>query len=168
MIFLAHNNCTGVYTVIVTYVFKIHLSWIHSFHHSLSSPLPLRTNSAGFIFLFSYMNTKYIHHICLHSFFPCVQPPSIGTYPRKIFIFLSCPSFLKIKCILIVQEDLFLVLKVCKYHAFIKLTPSPLLLTHYHHAPLIFNSLMYSALYYIHIYMGCFNIFHSLTFSFSL
>jgi hypothetical protein len=34
------------------------------------------------------------------------------------------------------------------YRALIKLTPSPCyLLTLYHHAPLIFNSLQYSALY---------------------
>jgi hypothetical protein len=42
----------------------------------------------------------------------------------------------------------------------------------YHHAPLIFSSSLYSALYYIHIYLGCFNIFlfltHSLTLSLSL
>jgi hypothetical protein len=58
-----------------------------------------------------------------------------------------------------------LVLQACMYRALSKLTPSPLL-TLYHHAPLTFNRLLYSALYsYID---GCFNIFHSLTFSLSL
>jgi uncharacterized membrane protein YeiB len=41
------------------------------------------------------------------------------------------------------------------------------LLILYHRGPLMFNSLRYSKLYYIHIKMSCFNIFHLLTFSFT-
>jgi hypothetical protein len=68
-----------------------------------------------------------------------------------------------------VEGGFTLVFQACIYHALIKLTPSPYyLLILYHHAPLILNSLQYSALYYIHIETGCFNIFHSLTFSLPL
>jgi hypothetical protein len=54
-----------------------------------------------------------------------------------------------------------LVLQACIYHALIKLTPS-LLLILLSPCSLIFSSLHYSALYYIHIQMSCFSIFHSL------
>jgi hypothetical protein len=37
MILLAYNSCTGGYTVVFTYVFKIYLSWIYALHHSSSS-----------------------------------------------------------------------------------------------------------------------------------
>jgi hypothetical protein len=89
--------------------------------------------------------------------------------PGKRFIFLSCPSLIKIKCILIVQGGFALALQVCMYHTFIKLPPSLPLPTHSlsPYSPNI-HSLLYCALYYIHIYMSYFNIFHSLTFSFSL
>jgi hypothetical protein len=85
---------------------------------------------------------------------PSSFPPPTGIHPQKRFIFPSCPSFLKIKCILIVQGGFALVLQLCTYRAFIKLTP-PLcnLLILYHRAPLIVDSLLYSALYYIHICM---------------
>jgi hypothetical protein len=41
-----------------------------------------------------------------------------------------------------------------------------LLLIPYPHGPLIFSSLQYCTLYYIHTEMVCSNIFHSLIFSF--
>jgi hypothetical protein len=44
--------------------------------------------------------------------------------PRNRFIVPSCPSFFKIKYILIVQGGFALALLVCIYHVFIKLTPS--------------------------------------------
>jgi hypothetical protein len=129
------------------------------------SPLP-RTISTGFILLFSYMNTKYVHHIHPHSPFPYAPPTS--THPQKRSILPSSPPFLK-KYIMIVEGGYTLVLQACVYYALIKLTP---LLHHllflYHHAPLIFSSLQYGMLYYIHIQMGCFDIFYSLTFSFLL
>jgi hypothetical protein len=88
--------------------------------------------------------------------------------PRKDLFFLAALHFLKIMYILVVQGDFALVLQACIYHALIKLTPPLYLLIFYHQALLIFNNLQYSALYYIHIYMGYFNIFHSLVFFYLL
>jgi hypothetical protein len=89
------------------------------------------------------MDTKHIHHIYPHASFPCAYPPPTGTHPQNRFIFPSCPSFLLIKCILIAQEGCALVLQVCIYEAFIKLTPLlPYLLILYHHASLIFLGLV--------------------------
>jgi hypothetical protein len=52
------------------------------------------------------------------------------------------------KCILIVQRGFALLLQVCVYRALIKLTSQPpYLLILCHHAPLIFNSIQFSALY---------------------
>jgi hypothetical protein len=80
---------------------------------TLFFPLPLlKTISIGFILLFSYMDTKNIHHIHPHSLLP-VPTPSIGTHLQKRFIFPSCPSFFLMKCILIVQGDFALALQVC-------------------------------------------------------
>jgi hypothetical protein len=59
-----------------------------------------------------------------HSPFPCAHQPPTGTHSWKRPIFPSCLSLL-IKCILIVQEDVILVLQACIYHGLIKLTPSP-------------------------------------------
>jgi hypothetical protein len=121
---------------------------------NLDLPLPLtpllRTILAGFILLFSYMDTKYIHHIHPYSPFSCVHPPLTGIHPWERSIFPYCPSFFK--CILIVQAGFVFVLQACVYGVLIKLTPTPrYLLIPYHCAPLIFNSLPYSALHYIHI-----------------
>jgi hypothetical protein len=59
-------------------------------------------------------------------------PTTILLYPllEKIYFFPSYASFLKIKCILIIQGDLALVLQVFMYHVFIKLSSFPPLLTH--------------------------------------
>jgi hypothetical protein len=55
--------------------------------------LLLRIISAGFILLFSYMETKYVHCIHPYSPFPCVHLSPLGTHLQKRFIFPSCPSF---------------------------------------------------------------------------
>jgi hypothetical protein len=52
---------------------------------------------------------------------------------------------------MIVQGDFPLVHQVFIYHAFINLTLSHLLLLLYHHTLLVFNSLLYVALYYTHV-----------------
>jgi hypothetical protein len=61
----------------------------------ISSPF-LRTISMGLIIIFSYMNTKYIHHIHPHLSFPYALPlpllPTPGKdlfYPLAFFFFLS-------------------------------------------------------------------------------
>jgi hypothetical protein len=127
MILLVYNSFMGD-TVIFTYVFKIYLSWIYLFHHFPSSPHNhIRTISIGFILLFSYMEKKpHIHLIYPHSPFPCAYPTPTGTHSWKRFIFPSCSSLKK----KIVQGAFALVLHECIYHAFIKLTPFPPLLTH--------------------------------------
>jgi hypothetical protein len=94
MILLVYNSCTGGYIVIFTYVFKIYLSWIYPLHHIPFCPLSpiLRTISTGFILLFSYMDTKYIHIYTL-SPFPCAHPPPTGT-SQKRFMFPSLCYYL--------------------------------------------------------------------------
>jgi hypothetical protein len=62
----------------------------------LHLPPLLRTISTGFVVLFSYMNTKYIHHI--HPPPPCPSPPPLPLVPGPIFTFLS----FNFKCILTV------------------------------------------------------------------
>jgi hypothetical protein len=53
-------------------------------HYSPSCPSSLlRTISTGFIFLFSYMNSKHIHHIHLHSPFPYDLPNPTDTHSWK-------------------------------------------------------------------------------------
>jgi hypothetical protein len=105
---------------------NIYLSWIHPLHHSPSSSL-LRTISISFI-RFSYIDTKYIHHIHPHSPFPCAHLlPLAHTSRRKLF-FLPALHYFLIKCILVVQGSFALALQVWIYHTLIKLTPP--LLTH--------------------------------------
>jgi hypothetical protein len=104
------------------------------------------------------MNTKYIHQI--HPFFMFRpfhwHPPLEKTCFTRLYTS-------------IVQGSFALVLRPYIYHALITLTLSPYyLLNFYHHAPLIVNSLQYSMLYCILISMYCFNIVHSLKFSFLL
>jgi hypothetical protein len=75
--------------------------------------------------------------------------PLVPTPEKDLFFPLALHFF---KCILIDQGSFALVLLACIYYVLIKLTSSPhYLLILYHHAPLIFKSLPYSALYYIHI-----------------
>jgi hypothetical protein len=108
-----------------TYMLKIYLNWLCSLPHSPMSIAPLlRTISTGFIFLFSYMDTKHIHQIHLHSSFPCAHPLPLISIPEKIYLPLLPFSFLN--CVLIVQGGFTLVHQVCIYRALIKLTPSHL------------------------------------------
>jgi hypothetical protein len=94
--------------------------------------------------------------------------PTLVPSPRKELLYPPVLHFL-LKCILLVQGGFTLALPACIYHALSKLIPSPhYLLILYHHASLIFNNLQSSTLYYIQIWVGHFNIFHSLTFSFLL
>jgi hypothetical protein len=72
------------------------------------------------------------------------------------------PAYFCLKCILIVQRGFSLAFQAFICHSLIKLTPPLLFL--YHHAFLLFNSLQCSTLYYIHIQMSCFHVFHSLKF----
>jgi hypothetical protein len=62
-------------------------------------PSLLRTISTGFILLFSYMDTKYIHCIYPHSPFPCIHSLSTDTHPWKRLIFFLLPFFFIYKCI---------------------------------------------------------------------
>jgi hypothetical protein len=74
--------------------------------------------------------------------------PQIPTSRKDLFF----PPALHFKnCVLIVQGGFALVLHACIHSVLIKLTSPCYLLMLYHHAPLIFNTLQYSALYYIHI-----------------
>jgi hypothetical protein len=101
-------------------------------HHILDSPplpfslihppLHLRTISVGFIILFSFVNTKYIHNIHPYSPFPYALPLLLVPVPRKGLV-LTRPSLFK-KYIVIVQGDFALAFDICIYHALIRLTPS--------------------------------------------
>jgi hypothetical protein len=96
------------------------------------------------------MNTKHIHHIHPHLPFPYTHPPPMGTNPWKRPVFFPPALHYFFKCILMAQKGFVLVLQVFVYCALIKLNLWYLLIL-CHHVPLIFNSLQYSALYYIHI-----------------
>jgi hypothetical protein len=98
------------------------------------------------------MDTEYIYHVHPHSPFPCAYPPPLIPILRKYLFF--CLSFFLISCM--VQVGFTLVLYISCFN---QITPLLLLLILYHHVTLIFLSLLY-----IHIYMGSFNDFHSLTF----
>jgi hypothetical protein len=91
---LTCNSCTEEYIVILTIVLTINLRFAPSINlPHLSLPL-LRIISTGFILLFSYTGTKYIHYIHLHSPFPYPHSPPTGTHSQKKNpILLSCPSF---------------------------------------------------------------------------
>jgi hypothetical protein len=60
-------------------------------HHS-PSPL-LKTISTSFIVLFSYMNTKYTHHIHSHSLFPYSPSPLLPTSRTDLFYPLALHFF---------------------------------------------------------------------------
>jgi hypothetical protein len=125
---------------IFTYVLKIYLSWIYPLYHSPSSRLPslVRPISTGFILLFSYMDTKHTHYINPSSPFPRAHPLLLTS--GKDLFFSPALHFFKIKCILIIQRGIVLVLPVCIYRALTTLIHSPYyLLIIYHHAPIIFN-----------------------------
>jgi hypothetical protein len=62
-------------------VFKIYLELTPSIVLSLLPPFLLRTISIGFILVFSYIDTKCIHHI-----YPMSTPPPTGTHPGKDLI----------------------------------------------------------------------------------
>jgi hypothetical protein len=68
---------------------------------SLIPPPLLRTIRTGFIILFSYLNTKYIHHILPLSPFPYAFPSPVVSTPRTDLFYLPVLHFFK--CILIVQ-----------------------------------------------------------------
>jgi hypothetical protein len=112
------------------------------------SPILLKTISTGLILLFSYMNTKYMHHIH-HLPFPYAHPIPLLLTPRKNLLYTPGMHFY-LKCMLIVQGGFVLALQTYIYHALFKLAPS-LLLFLYHYAPLIFNNLRCITLYCIHI-----------------
>jgi hypothetical protein len=107
------------------------------------------------------MDTKYTHHIHPYAPFPYAHPPPIGICPRKIPILPVCPSFLKV----FIDSPRGFHLGTSGLHAscFNQINSCYLLIL-YNHAPLMFNSFQYSKLYYSHIQMVCFNIFHSITF----
>jgi hypothetical protein len=102
----------------------------------LPHPLSLlhRTISTGFIFLFSYMNTKYIH---------CILPPSFPYALLERTYFTFFPSFLK--CILTVQGDFALVFQTCIYRAFRVITYSKIT---YFMALIPYYSTAYSGVHY--------------------
>jgi hypothetical protein len=90
---------------------------LDGFYHAIVLPLslPFRTISTGFIFLFSCMYTKYIHHTHPHSPYP--WSTSLPPVPTP-------PALPLLHCVVIVQGCFFLVLQVGIYCILIKLTPS--------------------------------------------
>jgi hypothetical protein len=95
------------------------------------------------------MNTIYIHHIHPHSSFPYALPLHRYPPPEKT-CFTLLPFFFIFFFKHIVQGDFALAFQTCIYHALTRLTPHYLLFL-YHHAPLLFNSLLCITLYYIQI-----------------
>jgi hypothetical protein len=103
------------------------------------------TISTDFILLFSYMNTKCIHHIHPHSPFPYVLSPPWYPPPEKtcfpVHLFLKC--ILKIKGVLPWHFRLL-------YIVLNNNNPYYLLFLYYH-VPLLLNSVQCIMLYYIHM-----------------
>jgi hypothetical protein len=66
------------------------------------------------------MDTKYFHHIHLHSPFPCAHLPLMVPTPAKDLFYSTALHFFK--CLLIVQGGFAFVLQACTYCALIKLT----------------------------------------------
>jgi hypothetical protein len=114
--------------LIFTCVFKIYFSWIYP---SIILPLPPFLEQFQQVSFFCFHIGIQITSTTSTLIPPFFVPTPSHWYPamEKIF-FPSCPSFLKIKCILIVQGDFNLILQVRICHDFIKLTPSPPLLTY--------------------------------------
>jgi hypothetical protein len=81
-----------------TYILTVYLNYIHPSIILLSPHL--RTISTGFIVLFSYTYTKYIHYIHLPYLLSLYPSPTRISPPGPIS--LSCSSFLN--CILIAQK----------------------------------------------------------------
>jgi hypothetical protein len=77
------------------------------------------------------------------------------------------PALCFLKCILIVQGCFTSAFQTYTFGSLIRLTVPHYLLFLYHPAPLLFSSIQCVVLYYRHTQMQCFNIFHSLTFSFT-
>jgi hypothetical protein len=76
-----YYSCTRVHCDIYK-VLTIYLNY--PLHLSSFSSLPLlRTISAGFTVLFSYMNTKYSHHTCPPHRFPMLYPLPLVSAPRQ-------------------------------------------------------------------------------------
>jgi hypothetical protein len=139
----------GGYIVIFMYVLTIYFRFTSSII-LLHPPSPLlKTLSTGFI-LFSCMNTKYIHHIHTHSPFPYIHLLALAPTPGNDLFYPPVLQFFKKLYIDSPREchgtsDL--------YGLCFNQIDAPLshLLFLYHHAPLMVNSLQYSALYYIHM-----------------
>jgi hypothetical protein len=87
IILLLYNSC--IYTTIYIYIYiYIYVGFTPSIIILLEQdPLLIRTISTGFILLFSYMDTKYIHHIHFHSHFTCAHPLPVTLTPRKDLFF---------------------------------------------------------------------------------
>jgi hypothetical protein len=83
--------------------------------------------------------------ILIYPFIMLTHLP-LAPRPGKDLFFIPILHFFKV-CI---DSSRGFCLQACIYHALIISTPHYLLIL-YHHAPLIFNNLLYSALYYIHI-----------------
>jgi hypothetical protein len=107
---------------------------------SLPPPV-LRTISTGFI-LFSYVDTKYIHHIHPHSPFLCT--PSYWYSPPEKTYFIPL-SFIFFSVYWHSPWGFLLGTLGLNISYFNQITPPLLFL--YYHAPLIFNSLWFNMLY---------------------
>jgi hypothetical protein len=116
-----------------------------------------------FHFHIRIQNTSTIYTL-IHPFL--VSTSSQVHTAGKHLLFSPALHFLKTKCILIVQGGFALILQVCIYCVFIKLTSSPALLTHYLSpcSPNIQQLTVKCIILYSYIESY---IFHSLTFSFS-
>jgi hypothetical protein len=133
--------------MIFTHVLAIHLRFTPSIilpHHLL--PPFFRTISAGFILLFSYMNTKYIYHIHTLSHFPYVHSSLMVSTSRKDLFYPTVLHFFKIYIdspggFCLGTSDLYI-------SCFNQINPPRHNLVFlYHHASITFNS--YSAIHYI-------------------
>jgi hypothetical protein len=95
------------------------------------------------------MDTKHTQQIHHHLPFPYAHPSSQRYPPQeksKDWLFLPALLFF-LKCILIVQGCFSLLFQDWIYCASVKLIPFPTTYSFsYHHAPLIFNSSLYSSL----------------------
>jgi hypothetical protein len=93
-------------------------------------------------------------------------------YPSHKYLFPertclpSCPFLFFLKCILIVQGIFILVFQTCIYHALMWLSLHYLIFLYYP-SPLLFNSVQCIVLC-SYTDAKCFNVFHSVTFSFPL
>lgn len=127
---------------------KINFNWIYFLClFPLSSPPLLRTISTGFI-LFSYINTKYINHICPALPFLYALPPPTGILPGNDLFYLSVLHLFQV-CI---DKTKWFCLSLSEMYilCFNQITSRYYLLYLYHNDPLLFNSLDCIALYCLH------------------